>query len=82
MITSGHYSSENNNRLTVNTLFVYILKQTRLAPKMTTANCDLICKRESFKWPENLALCEDTPISFIIIHDGIKDVVVSRKSEL
>ena len=25
---------------------------------------------------------EDTPISFIIIHDGIKDVVVNRKSEL
>ena len=23
-------------------------------------------------------LCEDTPISFIIIHDGLKDVVVNR----
>ena len=48
---------------------------------MTTANCQVICKRESFKCHEYLPLCEDTPISFII-HGGIKDVVVNRKSEL
>ena len=81
MIDSVHYS-ENNNRIIVNTMLVYILKQTRLAPKMTTVNCHVICKRESFNWPEYLSLCEDTPISFIIIHDGIKDVAVNKKSEL
>ena len=82
MIDSVHYFSENNNCITVNTILVYILKRTRLAPKMTTANCHVICKQESFKWPEYFPLCEDTPIPFIIIHDGIKDVVVNRKSEL
>ena len=61
---------------------MYILKRTRLTPKMTTANCHVICKQESFKWPEGFPLCEDTPILFIIIHDGIKHVVVNRKSEL
>ena len=49
--------------------------------KMTTANCHVICKRESFKRPESFSLCEDTSISFIIIHEGIKDVVVNRKSK-
>ena len=34
------------------------------------------------KWPECLPLCEDTAISFIIIHDGMKGVVVNRKSGL
>ena len=45
---------------------------------MTKANCHVICKRKNFKWPEYLPLCEYIPISFIIIHEGIKDVVVNR----
>ena len=51
MIESVHYFYEINNRITVNTLLVYmyILTRTRLTPKMTTANCHVICKRESFK---------------------------------
>ena len=61
---------------------MYILKRTRLTPKMTTANCHVIFKQESFKLHEYFPLCEDTPISFIIIHDGIKHVVVNIKSEL
>ena len=61
---------------------MYILKRTRLTPKITTAYCHVICKQESFKLPEDFPLYEDTPISFIIIHDGIKHVVVNRKSEL
>ena len=81
MINSVHYSYENNNCITVNTtlIYTYILKRTRLTPKITTANCHVIYKQESFKWPEYFPLCEDTPISFIIIHDGIKHVVVNRK---
>ena len=71
---SVHYFSENNNCITVNPIFVYILKRTSLAPKMTPANCHVICKRESF-------LCVKTH-PFVIIHDGMKDVVVNRKSEL
>ena len=78
MINSVHYFLENNNRITVNTILVYILKRTRLAPKMTTDNCHLICKQENFKWPECFPLCEDTHILLIIIHDGIKDLVVNR----
>ena len=35
MIDSVHFFSENNNRITVNTILVYILKRTRLTPKMT-----------------------------------------------
>ena len=31
---------------------------------------------------EYLPLCENTPISLIIIHEGIKYVVVNRKSDL
>ena len=77
IIDCVHYFSENNNCITLNTLLVYILKRARLAPKMTTANCPVICKRERFKWPEYLPVCEDTPN-----HDGIKYVVVNRKSEL
>ena len=61
---------------------MYIFKQTRLAPKLTTANCHVICKQERFKYPEYFPLCEDTTIPFIIIHNGIKRVVVNRKSEL
>ena len=40
MIDSIHYLKENNNRINVNTVLVYmyILKPTRLTPKMTTAN--------------------------------------------
>ena len=81
MIDSVHYFLENNNSNPANTILVYILTRTRLAPKMTSANCHVICKRENFKWHEYLHLCEDTPILFIIIHDGIKEVVNS-KSEL
>ena len=80
MIDSVHYLSENNNRITVNTILFYILKRRRLTPKMTTTtDCHVTCKRESFKWPEYLPLYENTPISFIIIHDGIKDVIVYLK---
>ena len=49
MIDSVHYFSENNNCITVNAVLVYILKRTRLAPKMTTANCHVICKREKLQ---------------------------------
>ena len=76
MIDSVHYFSENNNRITVNTILLYILKWTCLASNMTTANCQVKYKWESFKGPEYLPLCEDTRISFII-HDEIKDVVIS-----
>ena len=43
MIDSVHYFSKENNCITVNTILVYIWKRTRLAPKMTTANCHVIC---------------------------------------
>ena len=82
VMDSEHYFSENHNRITVNTVLVNILKRTRLQPKMTNANYHVICKQESFKWPEYFPLCEDTPISFIIIHDRIKHVCLNRKSEL
>ena len=84
MINLIHYFLDNNNRITINTILVYmyILKRIRLTPKMTTANCHVIWKWESFKWPGYFPLCEDAPISFIIIHDGIKRVVVNRKSKL
>ena len=72
MLNSVHYLKENNNRINIKTLFV---RRTRLTPKMTTTNCHVICKRD-------FPLCEDTPISFIIIHDGIKNVVVNIKSKL
>ena len=49
---------------------------------MKTGNCHVICKRKSFKLPEYFTFCGDTPISFIIIHDGIKYIVVNRKSKL
>ena len=53
MIYSVHYFYENNNCITVNTTLVYmkayILKRTRLTPKITTANCHVICKQEIFK---------------------------------
>ena len=56
-------------------------KLTRLTTKLTTANCHVICNKESL--PKYLSLCEDTSIFFIIIHDRIKDVVVvNRKSKL
>ena len=76
MIDSVHYFSKNNNCITVNTILDYISKRTRLAQKMTTANVN-----EKVTWIPSFVF-EDTPISFIIIHDGIKDVVVNRKSEL
>ena len=74
----------NNNLITVNSIlvYIYILKRTRLTLNMTTANCHVLCKPESSS-DLNTFLCVRTPpISFIIIHDGIKDVVVNRKSEL
>ena len=45
MIDSVHYFSKKKNCITVNTIIIllYILKRTRLAPKMTTANCHVIC---------------------------------------
>ena len=51
MIDSVHYFWENNNRITVSTILVCmnISKRTPLTPKMTTANCHLKCKQESFK---------------------------------
>ena len=49
MIYSVYDFSENNKRITVNIILVYIPKRTRFTPKMTTANCQVICKRESFK---------------------------------
>lgn len=50
--------------------------------KKSADNCHVIYKQESVKpeRPEYLPLCEDSPISFIIIHDRLKDVV-NRKSE-
>ena len=82
MIDSVYYFLENTNSITVNSILVYILNRTRLTLKMTTANCHVICKWESFKLLEYPHLCEDTSISVINIHDGIKDVIVNRKSEL
>ena len=38
-----------------------------------------MCKRETLSLNP---LCEDIPISFVIIHERLKDVVVNRKSEL
>ena len=50
---------EDNNRITVKTLsiYMYILKRTRLTLKMTTANCHVICKREI---DMNTSLCVRT----------------------
>ena len=72
MIDSVRYFSENYNRITVYTILVYSIKQTRLTLEMTTANYHDISKRENFEWPEYLPLCENTHISFIIIHDGCR----------
>ena len=47
-----------------------------------TKNDNSLLSREGFKGPEYFPLCEDTPISFIIIHGGIKHVVANRKSKL
>ena len=38
-----------------------------------------MCKRETLSLNP---LYEDIPISFVIIHERLKDVVVNRKSEL
>ena len=66
ILNSIHYFSENtsSNRITVNTILVYIFKWTRLAPKITTSNCHVICKRESFNWPEYGPLSVDTSILY------------------
>ena len=79
MKNSVHYFLENKNRIIVNTLLVYkyVLKRTRLTPKMTKSNCHVI-----FKWPEYFPLCEDKTLSLIIIHYEMIDVVVNRKLEL
>ena len=42
MINSVHYFLENDNRIAI---LVYILKRTRLTPKMITANCHVIYKK-------------------------------------
>ena len=74
-IVSVYYFSEKNNRITVNIILIYNLKQTRLIPKMTTANCHVNMLNEKASSDLNTFLFdEDTPISFIIIHYGIKDI--------
>ena len=49
MIDSVRYFSENYNRITVYTILVYSIKQTRLTLEMTTANYHDISKRENFE---------------------------------
>ena len=45
--------------------------------------CDMYKRKVQETWIiVYLRLCEDTLISFIIIHVGIKDVAVNGKSEL
>ena len=80
MIDSIHFFSENNNCTTVNTILVYFLKRTRLSPKWQQLIVTWYGNEKVSSEPEYLPLCE--VISFIIIYDGIKDVVVNKKSEL
>ena len=70
MIDSVHYFSENNNCITINNiiLLLYISKRTRLTPKMTIVNCNVVCKRERFKWIEYLSMFEDKPITLFIVN--------------
>ena len=79
MIHSVDYFSEDNNRITVHNFILGDFKRTHLTctQKMKPANSHVICTRENFKlpaWPAYRPLCEDTSISLINIHDGIKDV--------
>ena len=79
MIHSVHYFSEDNDRITVHNFILVDFKRTYLTctQKMKTENSHVICKREYFKlpaWSAYRPLCEDTSISLINIHDGIKDV--------
>ena len=68
MIDSVHYVSENNNCITVNTVLVYILKQTRLAPKWQQLIVTWYVNEKASS-DLNTFLCVKThPFSFIIIH--------------
>ena len=81
VMDSEHNFSENYNRITVYTILANILKRTRLQPKMTNANYHVICKRESFKWPEYLPFLWRH--SHFVHHYSwrLKDVWQNRKSE-